>query len=825
MITINNDLEINIAIGKNRKDKTWKNINTTWSKFVNKVSKTQRTEETYQQYISAKKDYQDNKKDVGGYVGGYLNGGRRKTNSVMYRSLITLDMDFGEMAAWDNWKMLFGYASCCYSTHKHTKEKPRLRIVMPTNREVTKEEYEPIARWVAKQIGIELFDNTTYEVARLMYFPSTSKDGDFFFDFCDGDFIDADKILSTFIDWKDCSCWYYSDRESTKIKREIKKQQNPLEKEGFVGAFCRTYSIQEAIDIYLSDEYESTGKDNRYSYIKGSTSNGLVIYDDMFAYSNHQSDVCSGQLCNAFDLVRMHKFSDLDEEALDNTPPNKMPSYKAMLDLLRKDKKVLYTMAAEDFEKAAIDDKNEELLELKDEEKGWLENLKKDKKGSVEVTIDNALLIMRNDITLKKKLRFNVFKYIREVAGQLSWRDKEDFTEWKDSDESNLRNYLEKYYHISSKNVIEDALNIIFDENKYNPVKNYLDNLGQWDGIERIKDILPDFFGVERNDYNYNAFKKSLVACVARIYKPGIKFDYVLTLVGKEGKGKSTLFRRLGGEWFSDNFLNVSGKEAKEQLQGIWIMEMSELAGLKKAEIEQIKTYISCQEDIYRPAYGHNQVHFKRMCVFFGTTNNNEFLRGDTGNRRFWPIQIDGEKATKKVFKDFTKELRDSIWAEAKYYYEQGEELWLGEELEVKAREEQDNHREIDAFENTIINYLNIKWPNNWRNMSIYDRREYCNMPNDKDAITPKGEILRDKFTVDIIWQEALGGSIDRLDKKVSDRIKSVMRSDPNFEEKIIKDENNKSVRGFIRKGHKDERKIESNINEAELYFVDDDAF
>lgn len=108
---------------------------------------------------------------------------------------------------------------------------------------------------------------------------------------------------------------------------------------------------------------------------------------------------------------------------------------------------------------------------------------------------------------------------------------------------------------------------------------------------------------------------------------------------------------------------------------------------------------------------------------------------------------------------------------------------------------------------------------------SVYDRREYCNMPNDKDTITPKGEILRDKFTVDIIWQEALGGSIDRLDKKVADRIKSVMRSDSNFEERVIKDENNKPVRGFIRKGHKDERKIESNINEAELYFVDDDAF
>lgn len=797
-ITLTNDGEIDLALGKSRKETSWKNTTSLWSDFVNKVRLPHHTEETYQQYISAKREYQDNKKDVGGYVGGFLTNGRRKTEAVLHRSLITLDMDFGKLEAWSDWQMLYGNACCVYSTHKHTPEKPRLRVVLPIDRPVSREEYEPIARKIAAQFGLDLFDETTYECARLMYWQSTSKDAKYFFDYCDGIWINADEILASYEDWKDASCWPMSDKVDKIIQHQIKKQVDPLEKEGVVGAFCRTYNIHETIETFLSEEYEACAIDNRYSYKKGSTSAGLVTYQDKFAFSHHGTDPTSGKLCNAFDLVRLHKFAIRDEDAAPACPINKLPSYQAMLEFATKDSSTRLTIARERSSSAAKDFEEAEVINLNDETNDeWKANLDTDKKGITKGTLANCELIFDNDLNLKGSIRYNAFNYIREVVGQLPWRIKGDLSNWKDADEANMRAYFEKEYEVANKSLINDALDIAFDKRQYHPVKEYLDNLPQWDGIERIKDILPDFLGVEDSKYTRTAFRKSLVACVARIYNPGCKFDYVLTLVGEEGKGKSTILSKLGGKWFSDNFSTPSGKESKEQLMGVWIVEIPELAGIRKADAEAIKSYLSIQHDRFRPAYGKNVINAPRQCVFFGTTNNIDFLKGSTGNRRFWPIMIRPDKITKRMYEEFTEELRSNLWAEAKHYFSKGERLWLGEELELEAKRHQEEHREADPWEEVISNYINALWPINYEDMSCLSRHDYI---SDNSDIKAKGEILRDKFSVMDIWREALGGLEERLDDRASKRIRAIMRQRRDFEEKPIwQEKEKKTYRGFLR--------------------------
>lgn len=794
-IKLTNDGEIDIATGRSRKEVTWKNKTILWSEFVKKVSTPYHTDETYLEYISSKKEYQDNKKDVGGYVGGYLNNGRRKTDTVLHRSLITLDMDFGDMQAWEDWKLLYGYACCAYSTHKHTPEKPRLRIVLPLSRPVSREEYEPIARHVADQFGIELFDETTYEAARLMYWQSTSKDAPYFFDYCDGSWIDADEILESYHDWTDSSSWKVSDKVDKIVRQQIKKQEDPTEKEGVVGAFCRTYDVHEAIAKFLSDEYEACDIPNRYTYKKGSTSAGMVVYDGKFAYSHHGTDPTGGKLCNAFDLVRIHKFILKDEGAKEGTPINKLPSTLAMLDFATADSEVKLTLARERAEGAKSDFVGYTEVEGESKEEvneDWMSGLDVDRKGNIVASAKNCEMIMLNDKYLKGAFKLNCLRLAVEVVKQLPWRNKGDFSIWRDSDEANIWFYMDREYGFSNKGLITAALMIIFDKCQYHPVKEYLNSLPPWDGEERIKKILPHFLGVEDNDYTRKAFRMALTACVARVFQPGIKYDYVLTLVGKEGTGKSTIFNKLGGEWFSDNFESPSGKEGKEQVIGVWIMEISELAGMYKADLERIKSYITTRTDRFRPAYGKNVIEVPRQCVFFATTNNVDFLRGNTGNRRFLPISVRPEFIKEKVFSGFTEELRGQVWSEALHYYKKGEELWLGDEIEKLARELQEQHREADPWENTINSYADTLWPTNWKDIDVRARYSFFAHP---DELQSKGKVLRDKLTVEDIWVEALGGLEDRLDGQNSRRIREIMRKRDDFEEKVIK------VKGVTKRG------------------------
>lgn len=499
--TIKYDRDVSYSYAASRLSTHWTNHNMAWSDFMQKLAQTVRTKEDLTEYNKMSKSEQADIKDVGGFVGGYLKEGKRRAGQVMNRSMLTLDIDYAAQDMTDILSMFYDFAYCLYSTHKHREISPRLRLVIPLKRNVNADEYEAIGRKVADIVGMDYFDDTTYQPHRLMYWPSTSNDAEFFFTYEDLPLLDPDKILNEYVDWTDTLEWPTSSREESKTKRLADKQGDPEEKPGIVGAFCRAYTIEEAIETFIPDLYEKHST-NRYTYHEGSTAGGLVLYENnKFAYSHHNTDPVSGMLVNSFDLVRIH-------------------------------------------------------------------------------------------------------------------------------------------------------------------------------------------------------------------------------LYGAQGVGKSALLKKLGGAWFSDSLVSVTGKEAYEALQGVWLMEMAELAATRKAEVEAIKHFISKQVDRFRVAYGHYIEDFPRQCIFIGTTNKVDFLRDETGGRRFWPMTVNPERVEVNWSK-LTKEEIDQIWAEAKYYYEQGEELFLNPELEEEMRSIQSKHTEESPYIGIIDEYLNTPIPSNWEDLSIFERRRF----------------------------------------------------------------------------------------------------
>lgn len=778
-IDIKYDGEISIAVGKGRKELNWKNQDYLWSDFVKKISITNRTHETYNEYIAMQKSRQDEIKDVGGFVGGTLSGGRRKHDNVMGRSLMALDIDFGTKAVWDMYLMLYGNAGLIYSTHKHTPQKCRLRLVVPFSREILKDEYEPIARKFANDLGINNFDDTTFEPSRLMYWPSTSKDAEYFFNYCDGEWLNPDDILKTYRDWRDSSSWPQSDRVQTIIQREIKKQGDPLEKPGLIGAFCRTYSITEAIDSFLQEEYEPC-ENGRYTYKHGSTTAGLVIYEDKFAYSHHGTDPTSGKLCNAFDLVRLHKFGLRDEDAKEGTAPNRLPSFTAMTDFCRNDNKTKRQLGMEKLADAKGDFSD---INIEDD-LSWHELLDIDSKGKIMPTIDNVVIILENDTRLKNKLALNLAEHREVLLGKLEWRKDDDNDKlMRDDDEQSLRRFFQKQYEITGKSCIEDALGIVVRNNSFHPIKDYL-NSCIWDETPRLDTLFIDYLGAKDTELVRLMTRKAFTAAVARVYNPGCKYDYVLTLVGKQGIGKSTILKKMGREWYSDSLDTVVGKDAYELLQGVWLVEMGELAGLKKAEINQIKHFITKQEDRYRVAYGKRTSNFPRQCVFFGTTNNGDFINDPTGGRRWWPIDTMEHEPTKNIFTDLDDYEIDQIWAEAIHFYKKGEKLFLPKDLEDKAAELQNSHTEVNEKSGLIEAYLDLDLPENWGLLDVAYRQSYVHNKDVRENLTQGlSTFKRDRVCVAEIWCELFRGQSKDLNGYNSRELHAIMRNMPGWKE------------------------------------------
>jgi len=761
------DGKINIATGFSAKSTVWKNKTWNWSDFVARIKEPNHTNETFKEFIGASKEEQSKIKDVGGYVGAYLRNGKRSPSNVVHRQLATLDIDFAHLDFWDDFTMLFGCAAILHGTHKHSDLDPRYRLLIPLSREATPDEYVAVTRKIAGLLGIELFDNTTFETNRLMFWPSTPKDVEYYFEYQDGPWIDVDAMLESYIDWKDTSLWPTADKKIRELAGAMQKQEDPLTKSGIVGAFCRTYTISEAIAKFLSEEYIPTIKDDRYTYTKGSTAAGLMVYDDKFAHSHHGTDPCSGRTCNVFDLVRLHKFGHLDNEGGTQRPK----SFAAMEDFARADKEVKKTIAVEVLEDNKYDYFADDVENVEGDQDNieWMTELEADAKGKYLSSAININTIFSNDPRLKDTFKRNDFDGKRYVFRSLPWRKVTTPEPIKDVDYSGLRNYIESIYGIAGTLKIDDSLALEFEKQSFHPIKDYLKGL-TWDGIERIDTLLIDYFGCLDNIYTREASRKTLVAAVKRVFLPGCKYDNVLTLVGPQGTNKSTFFKKLGQDWFSDTFMTVQGKEALEQIQGSWIIEMAELAGLRKAEVEAIKHFTSKQQDEFRPAYARTSEVYKRQCIFVATTNKKDFLTDPSGNRRFWPIEVIRERRTKNVWTDLDAEV-NQLWAEAMQLFKNGENVFFSDQAEELALKEQRKHSETDERRGIIEDYLDARLPEDWDKLDIYERRQHLDSPAAKEGR------LREVVCMAEIWCECLGKNKEDMSRYNTREINDIMKS------------------------------------------------
>lgn len=777
--------QITISSAGSRKATVWPSQTLYWSEMVERLRTAVRGTETLSEYLKLPKREQDELKDIGGFVGGTLLNNRRKASNVLTRDVITLDLDNIPSGGTDDVLRRLeglGCAYVTYSTRKHDENKPRLRVLVPLSRTALADEYEPLARKLASLIGMSLADPTTFEASRLMYWPSHCRDSRYVYQYSDKPFLDTDGLLATYGDWRNISEWPEVPGASQTHVRMAAKQGNPLEKKGVVGAFCRQYDIHSAIETFLPGVYSITDDGSgRYTYVGGSTVGGAVIYEDgLFLYSHHATDPCSGRLVNSFDLVRLNKYGELDDEAKPDTPVNKLPSFVQMANFALNDAGVATIMNQERYENAvsAMEDFGDSTSNAPAaSDLSWMSKLAiSANTGAPAKTTDNLLIILENDPLLKGKLAFDEFANRGLVLGSLPWDKSEERRQWTDIDDAGLRHYMERLYGITGKEKIFDAVALCAHKHTLNEVVEHLKGL-QWDGVKRLDTIFIDYLGAEDSLYVRAATRKSIVAMIARAMAPGCKYDYMPILAGPQGLGKSTLLSILGRRWYSDSLQTFEGKEASEMIQGVWVNEVGELTGMSKSESNAVKQFLSRREDIYREPFGRRTKAFPRRCVFFGTTNETDFLKDRTGNRRFWPIDVGVQEVKKNVWNDLEREV-EQILAEAFVYWQMGEPLFLSGEAEKGAKEQQESHRESSAKEGIIREFVERRIPIGWEKRGTGERRLYWSGEFGK----VEGETVeRDRICAAEVWVECLGGDVKYMKRGDSMEINGILANIPGW--------------------------------------------
>lgn len=780
-----NDRIITITVGNNRKSINWQPQLLMLSEFYEKLRIPNRSTETMQEYLGLRKSEQDDRKDIGGFVAGSLNGPHRKAGAVTGRDIITLDFDsIPPGGTTDILKRVdaLGCGYCIYSTRKHAPSNPRLRILLPLDRTATADEYEPVARYMAASIGIEFADPTTFEATRLMYWPSCCVDSEYVYNFGDKPMLSVDGLLEALTqrigDWRDVSKWPQVPGADNAYKKLAMKQSDPLSKSGMVGAFCRVYDIYGAMDTFLDGIYAPVDDyRGRYTYLNGSTTGGAVIYDNgLFLYSHHSTDPCCGRLVNAFDLVRLHRFGDLDDGADPNTPTNRLPSYTAMCKFAVEDTKVSRQLAKERADSAVNDFGR--LTEESNDNLEWTSELElNNQTGTIKATIDNIWLILENDPNLRGKFALNEFAGRGEVLGDLPWSVFEKRRAWNDNDNQGLYWYFEKVYKLTGNGKIDGALSLHSEKHKFNDVRNYLTEL-TWDGYPRLDTLFIEYLGAADNPYVRAVTRKAFTAAVARAMEPGCKYDTMLILSGPQGVGKSTLLDKMSKGWFNDGIRTFEGKEASELIQGVWLVEIGELDAFRQTDVSRIKQFLSLRADRFRAAYGRHVKDIPRCCVFFGTTNTSAFLRDRTGNRRFWPVDVGVGPRQKLVWDALDSEI-DQIWAEAVMRWRMGESLFLTGELEEAAKAEQESHREVSSKEGIILDFVEKLVPEDWQRWSLDKRRMYLNGTGEVGNVTL---VPRDKICALEIWCEAFGGQPKDFRYSESAEINDILRAMPGWE-------------------------------------------
>lgn len=797
------------------------------------------TEISWAKYLALKPDSKEDqslksrlKAKPGWFKMGHYKDGRRKHENLLGVSAISLDLDSVSVDQVDYIRMglapISEFTWIGHTTRSHTPEKPRWRLIIFLNRMVNLDEANAIARYLATMLaddpqeGIEMADQVSFRNNQAMYWPSICDGQPFETDRnTAGKLLDVDEFLGRHPNWTDVSTLPRQEHEKHAHGADPhKKFEDPRDKPGVIGAFCRAYDIESAIAEFIPDIYtpgDSSGSDIRYTYAPGSAYNGVIVYDDgQVIYSNHGTDPIQGG-ANAWDMVRIHKFGHLDAKADEGTSPMKLPSHKAMLDLIRNDKAVKAEMlegARDKFDEADDEDDEEgegkddrfdeddddflglgdddddvdDLLGLsekpaerkKDKPKKWKADLRVNMEtGTLIKSSHNVSLILQNDPPFKKRIAYNEFS--RKIVA-IQPLDLPDLTtlaripvsaedakvhggrEWCDTDENDIRCALAAPQDLGGWEYdvpmldVRAAVDLASRQNPIHPLRERVSSF-VWDGHARAETLWIDFLGVEDNAYHREACRLWLLASIVRLFEPGHKWDHVPIFGGRQGIGKSTFLKALALGYAGALHPNVSDLgRMVESMLGFWIMEIGELTTLSKADSEEVKHFLTETHDTYRLAYRHNAETFPRACTIAGTTNHDQYLKDETGNRRFWPVVCKVESIDVEAL----GRLAPQIWAEVLTWYQAARQAQPGGTLPLFLRDPearkiasglQDAARKVSPAE-----------------IMAEEISEWLNRPRDLASVTEGGDdrfdrenagegvmVRRTRATINELWIDALG--------------------------------------------------------------------
>lgn len=775
-----------VAIGESDLGKV-RNKTLTWAELAQRLGSPSRDEvHTLPEYLALPKDRQDRLKNVGFFVGGHCADGKRKAAAISGRSVVCLDIDAATPEQIQHLlggtSGLAGYEWLAHTTRKHREDAPRWRLVLPLDRVVTADRYGPLARILASRLcpsqseSMDAVDDVSFRVAQVMYWPSVCRNAEFRVVRNSGKLVDGEAVLAEWGDWSDWSLLPYSDKRSRKRPGDpARKAENPTTKRGIVGAFCRAYDVPAAIDRFLPDVYvpgDANSVKPRYTYLAGSTTNGAIIEDDgLFLYSHHGTDPCSERLVNAFDLVRVHLFGSEDEGASEDTPPAKLPSFKAMAEMLEADMEVVRELQSENYDIEAMfedlgDADDDDLIGTVKPDADWFRDLDITENGQIKSHLANIALILQRDprfVGLAAQNRFTDSLTARRslvtrtaIFPDIRVRDQESGDPWTSQHDIAIRAILESpagkgkvgYGLRVTDRDLQGAIDLAASNNPFHPVQDYLTGL-RWDGTRRVETLLIDYLGCPDTAYHRQVATKFLVAAVTRIFEPGHKFDHALVLEGAQGIGKSSVARILGRQkWFSELHGDLGDRKLQvEGMLGRWILELPELAGLRKSEVDDTKAFLSDSQDTVRLAYERRSKTYHRQQVFIGTTNEYAYLKDATGNRRFWPVRI----TVKRIDIQRLEREIDQIWAEATATYRQWREAQpvgaLPLNLDGRALEEassEQDERRLESIEEATAGMVEA-----WLNRPVPE-----SLLRDGDEFDDGGRmVLRTRACLREIWE------------------------------------------------------------------------
>lgn len=352
--------------------------------------------------------------------------------------------------------------------------------------------------------------------------------------------------------------------------------------------------------------------------------------------------------------------------------------------------------------------------------------LERNKDGSPKHTLLNAMVVFRHAPDLRQVVALDMFQGRTVVTRQPPWFSRGPYPRpVTDVDVTLAATWMARVYEVgTSADVVARVLDATADGNRIDPLSDYLKSL-VWDKQERIGTWLTTYLGVEDTALSRAQGRAWLISAVARGLDPGCQADYTLVLEGKQGKGKSSALRALAGdEWFKDDIRDLHHKDAQEELRGKWILELAELDALSKSDVARTKRFLTQREDNYRPSYGRYTVQMPRRCVFAASTNEAEYLRDSTGNRRFWPVTCGDTINVDSIRLD-----RDHLWAEAVAAYLAGEKCWLDENMASQANNEQDARRLVDTWEAMLTQWLEEDHPGGITVLDAFARLDNATTP------------------------------------------------------------------------------------------------